>query len=158
MIASWQKKGFSWSFNGLMQGQIKFTKFLNYVRVQIHLTGVPPGIHGIHIHEKGMNSNEQLLTENPCDCTCGHYNPTGVDHGLHVGDLCFNVESVGGVVNYEYNDYDLWDWFEDLNGRTIVLHEDADNLGILENNMDPESLKNGKAGRRIACAQIFSKK
>ena len=55
------------------------------VEVQVDLTGVPPGVHGFHIHEKGDCGNN-------AQAAGGHFNPTGMIHGApdavshHAGD------------------------------------------------------------------------
>lgn len=158
MIASWDKKK-SWSEDFMLKGYVKFIPLPYCVRVYIYLKGLKPGKHGIHIHENGMFCEEQLQTTNPCNCTHGHFNPTNDVHGKHVGDLCFNIESnENKEVYFEYDDYKLIDYYHLLPGKTIVIHENEDNLGILKGNTDPESLKSGKAGNRIACAEIFQKK
>ena len=159
MIASWNGKK-SWSSDFQMKGDIKFEPLMNgSVEVTFNLKGVPPGKHGIHIHEKGMFCEEQLQTTNPCNCTHGHYNPEEKDHGFHVGDLCFNIEpDTSGNVKFSYIDGRLGQYLYDLPGRTVVLHEDEDDLGLLGENRDPESLKSGNAGNRIACAEIFQEK
>src|ERR1700687_3741330 len=56
------------------------------VDVQVDLTGVPPGTHGFHIHEKGDCGNNGANAG-------GHFNPTGMVHGSpdavshHAGDF-----------------------------------------------------------------------
>src|SRR2546430_8052975 len=45
----------------------------NGVEVVADLTGVPPGVHGFHVHEKGSCGN------NGTDAR-GHFNPTGMVH------------------------------------------------------------------------------
>jgi len=156
MIASWDTKK-SWSFNYMMSGDITFEPLINNsVKVTFNLKNVPRGKHGIHIHEKGMFCEEQLET-NPCNCTHGHYNPTNTNHGLHIGDLCFNIEpdETGKV---DYIDDCLFPYLDCLPGKTVVIHENEDDLGILGKVKDAESLKSGNAGNRIACAEIFQNK
>lgn len=159
--ASWNEQSLSWSENNNVRGYVKFsqTSPKNPVKVHFYLQGVPPGLHGIHIHEKGMNSIENIVTNNPCQCTSGHYNPTNSLHGYHYGDLCFNIFSDNnGNVNQQYFDTKLtlfpssqiWS----IKNRSIVIHRNKDNKGALNNHKDKESLTTGKAGDRIACAQI----
>lgn len=107
-----------------------------------------------------MNSIENIVTNNPCQCTSGHYNPTNSVHGYHYGDLCFNIFSNNnGNVNAYYLDKNLtlfpsspiWS----IKNRSIVIHRNKDNKGALNNHHDEESLTTGRAGDRIACAQII---
>src|SRR5437763_6588299 len=56
------------------------------VEVVVDLTGVPPGVHGFHVHEKGDCGNNGQNAG-------GHFNPTGMVHGApdavshHAGDF-----------------------------------------------------------------------
>lgn len=116
--------------------------------IQVELKGVPNGLHGLHIHEFGDISKG-------CDSAGAHYNPTKVQHGDvdygHVGDLG-NVKSVDGIVKTTIksklvklrNDHSVI-------GRTLVLHENEDDLG---HKGDEKSLTTGNSGKRIAGAII----
>src|SRR5687768_6175168 len=56
------------------------------VEVQVDLTGVPEGVHGFHIHDKGDCGDNG-------NAAGGHYNPSGTAHGApntdphHAGDF-----------------------------------------------------------------------
>jgi len=109
------------------------------------------GEKGFHIHEYGD------LTEG-CHSLCSHYNPYKKQHGgfhsnnRHVGDLG-NVEiENNGRVNHMWLDTQVKLYGPtSVIGRSIVLHEKKDDLGLGGN---PESLKTGNAGKRIACGII----
>ena len=93
-----------------------------------------------------------------CKTCGGHYNPKGVNHGsylypgpYHVGDLINNVESNNrGRVSIRFVTSDALK-VEDILGRSIVIHDLADDLGrqgikmngklVLYKNMDLELLK-----------------
>lgn len=111
---------------------------------------LPPGKHGFHIHEAGD------LRAAGCAGACAHWNiGTPKTHGdrpgretkeRHTGDLG-NVE----VGSYKYilegvKPEDLW-------GRTLVVHEDEDDLG---HGSFEDSPITGHSGSRIACA-IFGR-
>jgi Cu-Zn family superoxide dismutase len=158
------------SNNGI-QGTVTFTQ-LNptaNVRVIIRLQGFDKSSnsnpHAIHIHEYGDISNG-------CMSTGGHFNPTNNTHGTrmiknmprHAGDLCNNIYPVNGNVYFNFID-DAITLFgiNSIIGRTVVIHEGEDDLGLggLNNNgeiinvkLHNESLKTGNAGGRIACAII----
>jgi len=57
------------------------------VHIKIIASGLPPGLHGFHIHEKGACDAPKFETSG------GHFNPFGRKHGLknkdgpHAGDL-----------------------------------------------------------------------
>ncbi|KAG2224264.1 hypothetical protein INT45_000295 [Circinella minor] len=116
-----------------------------------NLTGVPPGKHGLHVHQYGDLTNG-------CDSLGGHYNPFNHTHGgptdkiRHVGDFG-NVE-VGedGTAIFKLN-------MENVNllgphsiiGRGVVLHSGEDDLGQGDS---PDSKTTGNAGTRLACGVI----
>ncbi len=121
------------------------------LHVVVEFAGVPPGKHGLHIHEFGDCGDGG-------NAAGGHYNPHGVSHGFapsdgvkkaHPGDLG-NIEvgpdgtgtlsqilpgevklSPGGTYN--------------VGGRAIILHEKADDFGQ----------PTGNAGGRIGCGTIL---
>ena len=70
------------------------------VHINATFKGLPPGMHGIHIHEKGSCS--------PNFATAGgHFNPLGKEHGLknpkgpHAGDLPDLQVDQAGKGNYD---------------------------------------------------------
>src|SRR5918994_1020018 len=56
-------------------------------RLKVQVKGLPPGPHGIHIHETGQCNPPDFMSAG------GHYNPTNKQHGLnnpqgaHAGDM-----------------------------------------------------------------------
>jgi Cu-Zn family superoxide dismutase len=50
------------------------------VHVNVHVTGLTPGAHGIHVHAIGT------CTPSFADAG-GHHNPSDAKHGAHAGDL-----------------------------------------------------------------------
>jgi Cu-Zn family superoxide dismutase len=112
------------------------------------LTGLTPGLHGIHIHEYGD------LREG-CASACAHYNPHGMQHGFpedknrHVGDLGNLVVNFQGKALLKMRDPLIF--LEDIVGRSVVIHADPDDGG---KGGFPDSLTTGHSGARIACAVI----
>ena len=119
---------------------------------EIKLSGLKPKQkHALHIHEYGDKSGG-------CKTCGGHYNPKGVNHGsylypgpYHVGDLINNVESNRhGRVSIRFVTADDLK-IDDILGRSIVIHDLADDLGrqgikidrkfVLYKDMDLELLK-----------------
>ena len=56
-------------------GTVVFSEAGNKLRVVAEITGLSPGPHGFHIHEKGDCSAPDGTSAG------GHYNPTGKPHG-----------------------------------------------------------------------------
>lgn len=135
-----------------VQGTVKFIEQNKQVKIEVNLKGLTPGLHGFHIHETG-----NLLDK--CGSCKAHFNPYNKNHGgpnskeRHVGDLGNIVANSKGVVNQVLYDslIKLRGTKCNIIGRSVVIHQDEDNLGIPG---DPESLKTGRAGSRIGCAVI----
>ena len=124
----------------------------NTVQIIIDLTGLTPGEHGFHIHETG-----NLLDK--CAACKAHFNPFGDVHGgpksahRHIGDLGNITADSTGKCQMKFSDkqISLRNLQINIIGRSVVIHEKADDLGKGNND---ESLKTGNAGARIGCAVI----
>ncbi len=140
-------------FTETIKGYVKFREENDKVKIELNITGLPPNSkHGFHVHEAGD------LTDR-CMSMCAHFNPYEKTHGCpgmknrHVGDLG-NIQSNGkGEVKYVmYDDIiKLRGTKANIIGRGLIIHEDEDDCG---NGGNPESLKTGNAGKRIACGII----
>ena len=134
-------------------GHIKFEEKEGETTIIVDVYGFKPGKHGFHIHEKGT-------VEKGCGSLCAHYNPFKAKHGgpqddrknRHVGDLGNIDVDKNGVCKMRFVDnlVKLSGEYTVLN-RSIVIHEDEDDLG---KGGDAESLRTGNAGKRIACGKI----
>ncbi len=136
----------------MIDGNVVVTKYREGVKVRAHFTRLPPGLHGFHIHKAGDLRGEG------CHGLCEHYDigknthggPPGHSEKRHTGDLG-NIELKNGKFEKEYyikgiSTKDLW-------GRSIIVHEDEDDLG---NGQFEDSLVTGHSGKRIGCA-IFGR-
>jgi Cu-Zn family superoxide dismutase len=121
------------------------------VLINAEVAGLPPGVHGFHIHAVGK-------CEPPFTSAGDHFNPTGKKHGFahadgyHAGDLPNIVisESGGAMieafvpgVHLESGSAKLLD----ADGAALVVH-----AGVDDYKTDPA----GNAGDRIACGVIES--
>jgi Cu-Zn family superoxide dismutase len=130
------------------KGTIHFTDVGDgNVEVVVDLTGVPAGVHGFHIHEKGDCGNNAQNAG-------GHFNPTGMVHGApdavshHAGDFGNITAEANGEVHTRFTTHSISLKAGDMTnpvGKAVVLHEKADDL---------VSQPSGNAGARIACGVV----
>lgn len=121
------------------------------IDIKININGLKEGLHGFHIHESGD------LREG-CNSLCKHYNPKNKNHGgplskeRHVGDLGNVKSNKNKIVNMIMSDklIKLRGKYSII-GRSVVIHEKEDDLGLGNNK---ESLITGNAGKRILCGII----
>ena len=119
--------------------------------IKISIKGLKPGKHGFHIHEKAD-------LRKGCSSLGPHYNPFHKNHGglnskeRHVGDLGNVVADKNGDVNMTIRDklIKLRGKYSVV-GRSIIVHEDVDDLG---KGGYEDSLTTGHSGKRIACGII----
>lgn len=121
------------------------------VKLSGTVSGLTPGKHGFHVHEKGDVRNE-------CVAAGGHFNPEKKTHGApndterHVGDLG-NIEAGNnGVAAVNITDSVIsLHGAHNIIGRALVVHNGTDDLGRAGTE---ESKKTGTAGSRVACGVI----
>ena len=135
-----------------VEGEVVVSPSSKGVRLVATFTKLPPGKHGFHIHKAGD------LRGQGCQGLCEHYdigqhvhggNPTSKKE-RHTGDLG-NIQMKSGRVRTSYelkgvSVRDLW-------GRSIIVHEDEDDVG---KGSFEDSLVTGHSGKRMACA-IFGR-
>lgn len=135
-----------------INGVIKITQLPTKLKIEYDINGLSNGLHGFHIHNYGDLTDQ-------CKNACSHFNPYNKNHGSnnsierHLGDLgnivSKNKKSKGIIYNKSIS-LDV----KKINciiGRSIIVHEDEDDLG---KGNDYESLKTGNAGKRLACGVI----
>ena len=135
---------------GEVVGWAKFTEdATGTLHVNVHVAGLTPGLHGIHIH----NRAECLVGTTPAFSSAGsHHNPLGVLHGNHAGDLPNLVANVAGRghLNATSDGATLSPepvTLFDGNGSAIVIHANPDNYG---------TSPTGGSGARVACGRILA--
>lgn len=125
------------------------------VHVNVHVKGLTPGLHGIHIHRAGDCTP-------PFTAAQSHYNPGGLLHGLdspfgpHAGDLpnlTVNEDGVGHLdtttdrVTLSDGPTTLFDTTAGQVGSSLVIHAGPD---------DQVTDATGGSGGRIACGVIVA--
>ena len=121
------------------------------IQVYESTTGLKPGEHAIHIHEKSDCSSIDGKSAG------GHWNPTAQPHGewgneagYHKGDIGnFTVNSNGtGTINFVTEEWciDCGDDTKDILGKSVIVHQGID---------DFTSQPSGAAGSRISCGGII---
>lgn len=139
---------------GAALGTITFKDTKQGLLVEPKLTGLPPGPHGFHIHEKaecgpGPGANNQPAAGMAAG---GHYDPKGTKahHGPeskdgHLGDLPVLVVDKDGKADLPVLAARLK--VSDLKNRAVMIHAGGDNYAD-----HPAPL--GGGGGRIACGVI----
>ncbi len=125
-----------------VSGTVTFEQTEHGVRVVADVSGLTPGKHGFHVHQKGDLSAANLTS------TGGHFNPTGHDHAgpdsamRHVGDLGNLEADANGHAHADFVDPKLALAGEhSIIGRGVIVHAGEDDL---------TSQPTGNAGGRVA--------
>ncbi len=136
--------------NSTVTGTATFKENNGKVTFFAKISGLKPGIHAIHIHEKS-------------DCTAadassagGHWNPTFKKHGqwsigeYHRGDIGNFIadEKGNGTISLATNEWCIGceDETKNILGKGLIVHQGAD---------DFISQPAGNAGARVACSAII---
>jgi Cu-Zn family superoxide dismutase len=136
---------------GQIVGSVRAWQTTGGVTFRVDATGLPHGIHGIHVHSVGRCDPPDFASAGP------HWNPLGRKHGLnnpagpHAGDLPNVTVAANGVLGdtVTLSGASLTATgagaLLDADGAALVIHAAAD-----DNLTDPS----GNSGPRIACAVI----
>ncbi|HUD70869.1 MAG TPA: superoxide dismutase family protein [Dongiaceae bacterium] len=126
-------------------GTVTFTAGKSGVHVVADLTGLTPGEHGFHIHEKGDCSAPDGTSAG------GHFNPAGHPHGApgaehHAGDLGNITAGTDGKAHLEADFPSMsMAGADSVVGRAVIVHAGVDDL---------KTQPTGNAGGRLACGVI----
>ncbi|NAY90564.1 superoxide dismutase family protein [Muricauda sp. JGD-17] len=134
-----------------VKGEVSFTEENGVVVMKASFTGLTPGEHAIHIHEKADCSSDDGKS------TGGHWNPTfqphakwGAEGGYHKGDIGNFVADADGnaTVDFATNEWCIGcdDETKNIVGKAVIVHQGVD---------DFTSQPSGAAGPRISCTGII---
>ena len=140
--------------NGASIGAVRVFQENTGVVLRIDAKGLPPGLHGVHLHAVGRCDAPKFTSAgahwNPANKQHGHQNP----NGFHAGDLGnLGVGADGKLVAGLYvpgarlRTDGLGDGpvLLDADGAALVFHAKAD---------DEKTDPSGNSGDRIACAVL----
>ncbi len=137
--------------NSTAKGEVYFTEENGMVKLEAKFSGLKPGTHAIHLHEKADCSAADGSSAG------GHWNPTHQKHGkwgdaegYHKGDIG-NIEvnaDGNGSITMETNEWCIGcgDENKDILGKSVIVHEGVD---------DFVSQPTGNAGGRVACGGVI---
>ena len=136
--------------NTATTGTATFVEKNGIVTFVAKLTGLKPGVHAIHIHEKSDCSAADGSSAG------GHWNPTFKKHGkwgdaeCHKGDIGnFTADEKGnGTISLSTNEWCIGcgDATKDILGKGLIVHAGTD---------DFVTQPSGNAGARVACSAII---
>lgn len=129
------------------KGTVTFSEKSGKVLVVAKVSGLTPGNHGFHIHEKG-------------DCSAGdamsagaHFNPMNKPHAhpsiadRHTGDMPMLMADASGnaTLTAELTLMTIGRGANDIIGKGLIVHKDPD---------DFTTQPTGNSGARVACGVI----
>ncbi|GAB2848689.1 superoxide dismutase family protein [Actinocorallia aurea] len=132
-------------------------------KVTVKGQGLPPGYHGLHLHQKGLcdPNSKDPDTGSPFFSAGPHLDTGGHEHANHTGDLpalLVNADGTGTVtaLSDRFQSTQLFD----ADGTSVILHAKPDNLANIPDRYtapdgkkgpDAETLKAGDSGPRLGC-------
>lgn len=136
--------------NSNVTGSATFIQKKEKVTFIAKLSGLKPGIHAIHIHEKSDCSAADGSSAG------GHWNPTFKKHGkwgigeYHKGDIGNFIadEKGNGTITLTTDEWCIGcgDANKDILGKGLIVHQGAD---------DFTTQPTGNSGVRVACSAII---
>jgi Cu-Zn family superoxide dismutase len=128
-------------------GTVTFTQKGDKVTVSAKVSGLTPGGHGFHVHEKGDCSAPDATSAG------GHFNPTGKPHGdpasldHHGGDMPMLQADASGnaTLTMDLAGVTIGSGAADIVGKSVIVHKDPD---------DYKTQPTGNSGARVACGVI----
>ncbi|MFC9896867.1 superoxide dismutase family protein [Nocardia sp. NPDC127579] len=151
--------------SGAAVGTATFVANGGHLQLTVSAHGLKPGFHGLHIHSVGKcEPNSVAPTGGPAGAFLsagGHLQVGNANSHPASGDLTsLEVRSDGAAELVTTTDAVTLD---DIKGKALMIHADADNFGNIPNRYlqangaagpDQSTLATGDAGDRVACGVI----
>jgi Cu-Zn family superoxide dismutase len=137
---------------GQPTGEVKFTQQKNGVVVEVHVSNLPAGFHGFHVHTVG-----ECIP--PFTSAGGHFDLDGHTHRDHTGDLPVLLVNTNGRAHavFKTDRFAVADLF-DADGSAVIIHANPDNYANIPTRYvaapDATTLATGDAGARIVCGIV----
>src|SRR4051812_42358748 len=128
------------------RGTVNFTKVDGGVRVVASFQGLPPGVHGFHVHANASCDSLGVAAG-------GHFNPMNMQHGLpdssmhHMGDLGNLTAGADSMVTLDH----VYPYLTLDSVNTVVNH-----ALIVHALPDMGTQPTGAAGARISCGIVMT--
>jgi Cu-Zn family superoxide dismutase len=149
---------------GAEKGTIEVAFTEDGASLTVTATGLPPGLHGMHVHKVGRCEADSADPTAPEKkgaflSAGGHLAEQGQTHGDHDGDLpSLLVREDGTATLSVASDRLTRDAVLDGDGSALMVHADRDNFANVPDRyapaLDDTTKKTGDAGVRIACAPL----
>ncbi|MCY7398305.1 MAG: superoxide dismutase family protein [Sphingomonas bacterium] len=136
--------------DGTALGSVSLSEDAGGASMTVNASGMPAGVHGIHLHEKGLCDGPKFESAGK------HWNPASKQHGrdnpqgAHLGDLANLTVGADGTATTTIPLAGVMmasgaNMLADADGTSLVIHAKADDYKT-----DPS----GDSGDRIACAVV----
>jgi len=129
-----------------VRGIVMFHEKDGHLMVHAKLSGLAPGVHGFHLHDKGDCASPDGMSAG------GHFNPTGQPHGPqtgphHAGDIPALTADASGNVDEHFmlDGPTVAAGPTSVIGHSVIVHANPD---------DYATQPTGNSGGRVACGVI----
>ena len=149
---------------GADKGSVEVTFAAGETTLAVSGKGLPPGLHGFHVHKTGVCAPDSADPAKPETkgaflSAAGHLAQDGQTHGDHDGDLPSLLVNADGTARLVVTSDRLTEQLlRDADGSALMVHADPDNFGNVPDRyapaVDDTTKKTGDAGKRLACGAL----